>query len=181
MAKLQTITNFLKRENFEVTITETQAEYASYTKTTLIAHKEDITVKVNKTSGSKNLDETVIYKGEVVNLTRGEYYDLIGFYVIETQRDMVNVLQAMLEKIEAKKQHEEEREGYKEHVLERIELDIEDEEITEAQGAILKNNINYIVDSMMAFFDNHPDCEVEEEWEKFSSIITELLGINYGN
>ena len=71
MAKLQTITNFLKRENFEVAITETQAEYASYTKTTLIAHKEDITVKVNKTSGSKNLDETVTYKGEVIDLTRG--------------------------------------------------------------------------------------------------------------
>ena len=66
-------------------------------------------------------------------------------------------------------------------VLPYYKLDIEDEEITEAQGEILKNNINYIVDSMMAFFDSHPDCELKEEWKKFDSIITELLGINYGN
>lgn len=175
MAKLQTIKRFLESEKFDVTITETQVGYVSYIETDLIANKGDIKVKINKTSGSKILDVTVMYKGGAIDLTIDEYYDLIGFYMIETQRDMVKVLQAKFEKIEARKHSEELRQGYKEHVLERIELDIEDEKITVAQGEILKNNISYIVDSMTTFFDNHPDCELEEEWEKLDSLIREIL------
>lgn len=179
MAKLQTIAKFLEGEKFDVTVTETQTEYAKCKETVLVARKGNIEVEVNKTDGVKILEETVSYNGKIVDLTTDEYYSLIGFYIIDTQRDMVKVLQSKLEKIEGMQQKEQEREGYKEHVLERIELDVEDERITESQADILKNSIDHIVDTMRAFFINYPDCELEKEMKKFDSVITSLLEINY--
>ena len=65
--------------------------------------------------------------------------------------------------------------GYDLFVIEHIEQDVNDGYLTDDEGEYLKHYTLHIVWRMFSYFSDKPDAGLDEELEKFDSIINELL------